>query len=179
VAWRLARRRRLASLSFRTLYALGLVVHLVMLALMFTLPPQTALRVLDSIAFPVLVIYPIATAAFGMLMVGRLQRDQTAVTVRESESQFRALFEQAALGVSKVDVRTGRLVLVNQHFADLLGYAREELLALDLQTITHPDDRAATHQNMQELASSHVSSYAMVERYVRKGGDIIWVSVTV
>ncbi|MFA4932444.1 MAG: PAS domain S-box protein [Caldisericia bacterium] len=179
VAWRHARRHQLTTLSFRTLYSLGLVVHLVMLALMFTQPLQRAIQILGSIALPVLVIYPIATAAYGTLMVDRLRREQAAAAVRESESRFRALFEQAAFGVAKADVRTGRLVLVNQHYADLLGYAQEELLALDMQTITHPDDRAATHRNMQELVSGRISSYALVKRDVRKDGGVIWVSVTV
>jgi len=178
VAWRLARERRLTDLSFWTVYSLGLVVHLVMLALMFTLPLQTALKILSSIALPVLIIYPIATAACGMLMIDRQQRDLAVRTIRESESQFRALFEQAALGVAKIDVRIGRLVLINQRLADLLGYAREELLALDLQTITHPDDRAATSQNLQELVSGHVSSFTMAKRCVRKDGDVIWVNLT-
>ncbi|MCX6084003.1 MAG: PAS domain S-box protein [Caldiserica bacterium] len=179
VAWRHARQRQLASLSFRTLYALGLVVHVVMLALMFTQPPQKAMQILGSIALPVLVIYPIATAAYGTLMVNRLRREESAAAVRESESKFRALFEQAAFGVAKIDVRTGGFALVNQHYADLLGYTREELLAMDIQAITHPDDLAAIHRNMQELASGRVSSFVLVKRYVRKDGGVIWANVTV
>jgi PAS domain S-box-containing protein len=88
------------------------------------------------------------------------------------------LFEQAAFGVAEADARTGRLVLVNQHFADLLGYSREELLALDLQTITHPDDRAETRRSIQELVSSRISSYVLVKRYVRKDGGVIWANIT-
>jgi PAS domain S-box-containing protein len=111
-------------------------------------------------------------------MVQRLRRDQAAAVVRESESSFRVLFEQAAFGVAEADARTGRLVLVNQHFADLLGYSREELLALDLQTITHPDDRAETRRSIQELVSSRISSYVLVKRYVRKDGGVIWANIT-
>ena len=179
VAWRHTHQRQRANLSFWTLYALGLVVHMVMLVLMFTLPLRIAIQVLGKIAFPVLVIYPITTAAYGTLMVQRLRRDQAAAVVRESESSFRVLFEQAAFGVAKADVRTGRLVLVNQHFADLLGYTREELLALDVQAVTYPDDRAETQRNMQELASCRISSYVVVKRYIRKDGSVIWANVTV
>jgi len=179
LAWRRGQKHQLASLSFWTLYSLGLVVHVVMLALMFTLPLRTAVQVLGSIAFPVLVIYPIATAAYGTLMVERLRREQGVAAVRESESKFRALFEQAAFGVAKADAKTGRLVLVNQHFADLLGYTREELLVLDLTTITHPDDRLETHRNMQELASGRIASFVLVKRYQRKDGGVIWANVTV
>src|SRR5450756_1685641 len=179
LAWRRAQKHQLASLSFWTLYSLGLVVHVVMLALMFTLPLRTAIQVLGSIAFPVLVIYPIATAAYGTLMVERLRREQGVTAIRESESKFRALFEQAAVGVAKAEARTGRLVLFNQHFADLLGYSTEELLGMDLQTITHPDDRTETQWNIQELASGRISSFAQAKRYVRKDGGIIWVTITI
>jgi PAS domain S-box-containing protein len=179
LAWRRAQKHQLASLSFWTLYSLGLVVHVVMLALMFTLPLRTAIQVLGSITFPVLVVYPIATAAYGTLMVERLRREQGVAAIRESESRFRALFEQAAFGVAKAEARTGRLVLFNQHFADLLGYSTEELLGMDLQTITHPDDRAETPRKMEELASGRISSFAQVKRYVRKDGGIIWVNITI
>jgi len=179
LAWRRAQKHQLVSLSFWTLYSLGLVVHVVMLAFMFTLPLRTAIQVLGSIAFPFLVIYPIATAAYGTLMVERLRREQGVAAVRESESKFRALFEQAAFGVAKAEVKTGRLVLFNQHFADLLGYSPEELLGMDLQTITHPDDRAETPRKMEELASGRIPSFSLVKRYVRKDGGIIWANLTI
>src|SRR5450756_1239299 len=179
LAWRRAQKHQLANLSFWTLYSLGLVVHVVMLALMFTLPLRTAIQVLGSITFPVLAVYPIATAAYGTLMVERLRREQGAAAIRESENKFRALFEQAAFGVAKAEARTGRLVLFNQHFADLLGYSTEELLGMDLQIITHPDDRAETPRKMEELASGRISSFAQVKRYVRKDGGIIWVNITI
>jgi len=179
LTWRRAQKHQLASLSFWTLYSLGLVVHVVMLALMFTLPLRTAIQVLSSITFPVLVVYPIATAAYGTLMVERLRQEQGVAAIRESESRFRALFEQAAFGVAKAEARTGRLVLFNQHFADLLGYSTEELLGMDLQIITHPDDRAETPRKMEELASGRIPSFAQVKRYVRKDGGIIWVNITI
>src|SRR5450756_827480 len=50
---------------------------------------------------------------------------------------------------------------------------------MDLQTITHPDDRAETPQKMEELASGRISSFAQVKRYVRKDGGIIWVNITI
>ena len=179
VAWRHAQRRPLAALRFGSLYALGLVVHVVMLALMFTQPLQTAIQIQRSIAIPVLVIYPISTAAYGTLMVERLRRDQATAAVRESESKFRALFEQAALGVAKTDAQTGQFILVNQHFADLLGYTREELQALDLWTITHPDDRAANRASMQDLVSGAIHSFVLTKRYLRKDGSIMWGNATV
>ncbi|MCX6086052.1 MAG: PAS domain S-box protein, partial [Caldiserica bacterium] len=179
VAWRHARNRELATLSFQTLYALGLVVHIVMLALTFTLPPTSAIPVFHSIALTVIIIYPIATAALGMLMADRLRRDQAAGTVRESESRFRALFEQAAIGVAKVETATGRFVLINQRYADVVGYSREELLALDFQTITFPDDRLNDAHNMNLLVSGQVREFTTEKRYRRKDGTQVWADLTV
>ena len=179
VAWRHARKHQLVNLSFRTLYGLGLVVHLVMLALTFTLPPKSAIPVLRSIALPVIIIYPIATAALGMLMVDRLRRDQTTGAVLESESRFRALFEQAAIGVAKIETATGRFVLINRRYADIVGYSREELLALDFQTITYPDDRLNDEHNMRLLASGQVREFTTEKRYQRKDGTQVWANLTV
>ena len=179
VAWRHARKHQLATLSFGTLYSLGLVVHLVMLALVFTLPLQTAISVLRSIALPILVIYPVATAAYGTMMVERLRRNQAAVDVRESESRFRALFEQAAIGVAKIEAATGQFVLVNQRYADIVGYSREELLSLDFQTITHPDDRPTDLLNIKHLASGQVREFTTQKRYLRKNGTQVWANLTV
>jgi PAS domain S-box-containing protein len=76
IAWRYYRRRSLADISWRELYLFGMVIHLVMLATMFPLPMETALRVLSNISLPVLVIYPPGTALLGTLMVYRLRREQ-------------------------------------------------------------------------------------------------------
>lgn len=77
IAWRYSRHQPLSEISWRELYLFGVVIHVAMLALMFTLPWETALRVLSAIAVPVIVIYPLATALLGALMVNRLRREQT------------------------------------------------------------------------------------------------------
>jgi LytS/YehU family sensor histidine kinase len=52
VVWRRSFKRPLTSLNWRDLLGLGYTVHIAMLALMFTLPWQTALRVVSHIALP-------------------------------------------------------------------------------------------------------------------------------
>jgi PAS domain S-box-containing protein len=83
IAWRHFRRRPLAEISWRELYLFGIVIHLTMLAMMLTLPWETALRVLSNIALPVLVIYPPGTALLGTLMVNRLRRERAEDENRE------------------------------------------------------------------------------------------------
>ena len=179
MTWRHTQRRRLATLNFGSLFALGLAVHVVMLALMFTQPLQTAIQILRSIAIPVLMIYPISTSAYGTLMVERLRRDQATAAVRESENQFRALFEQAAIGVTKTETASGKYIFVNQRFADIVGYTRNELLTMDFHTLTDPDDLADDLNNVDLLVKGELHEYSMEKRYRRKDGKTIWVNLTV
>ncbi len=93
IAWRHVRRRPLAEMTWRELYLFGIVVHLVMLGLMFTLPWTIALRVVSKIALPVILIYPAGIVLLGMLMASRLQRDRMEEILKASEDQYRLLAE--------------------------------------------------------------------------------------
>ena len=49
------------------------------------------------------------------------ERKQAEAALRESEGRFRAIFEQAAVGVALVDSATGRFLKINQRYADIVG----------------------------------------------------------
>jgi diguanylate cyclase (GGDEF)-like protein/PAS domain S-box-containing protein len=98
--------------------------------------------------------------------------------LRESEARFRFLFEQAAVGVAQVDAVTGHFLRVNQKCADIVGYTREEMLALDFQFLTHPDDLEAELINLERLKAGEVREFEMEKRYFRKNGESIWVKLT-
>ncbi|MHB1047920.1 MAG: LytS/YhcK type 5TM receptor domain-containing protein [Thermoanaerobaculia bacterium] len=204
--WRRLRRPRLADPGWAELYALGVTVHLAMLALMLLLPWPTALRVLSRIALPVLLIYPVATAALGLLLANRLRRERSADGLaggtgvapgevadlgsrsdhasppdasREAERLFRAVFDQAVVAVAQVETTTGRFLRVNQRYADFVGYSREELSTLRFQDVTHPEDVARDLERMEDLRAARVPAFTVDKRYLRKDGTIVWGSLAV
>lgn len=308
--WRHRRRAALADLGAKELYALGAAVHLTMLALTMTLPRELGLRILAGIGLPVLVIYPAATAALGLLMVNRLRRkrdadwlreseeriratlygigdgvivtdaaarvtrlnrvsealtgwsekdaagalvrdvlrlrneeregdppdsvsdvmrggdvhplargtvltsregserpvigsvapihgpdgsvtgaviivrDQTAERLREAaakerESLFRALFEQRAVGVAHVETPTGRFLRVNDRYAEILGYGRDDLAGLTFRDVTHPEDVTSSSELVDDLLDGRRREYTIDKRYVRKDGTLVWVTLSV
>jgi PAS domain S-box-containing protein len=150
-----------------------------MLGFILLLPWQTAMRVLASISLPVLTIYPVATAALGALLANRLRREQAVVLLAESENRFRALFDQAAVGVAQTETSTGKLIRANQHYADLLGFTVGELAALDFQSITHPEDLTEDLRNMERLRSGETRDFTIEKRCFRKDRSVVWVSLTV
>ncbi|HEY4395187.1 MAG TPA: PAS domain S-box protein, partial [Polyangia bacterium] len=70
------------------------------------------------------------------------ERQRTTERLRESEEQFRLIFEEAPIGMALVAL-DGRFVRVNRALCDILGYAREELERLTYQEITPPEDLRA------------------------------------
>src|SRR6185295_11272222 len=73
------------------------------------------------------------------IMVDITERKKVEDALRKSESHFRAMFDEAPIGLAYVDpdFRLGR---VNRALCDFLGYNSEELLGLPFTDITHPDD---------------------------------------
>jgi PAS domain S-box-containing protein len=107
------------------------------------------------------------------------ERKAAEAALRESETRFRAIFEQAAVGVAQINTQTGAYIRINQKHCDILGYAREEMLRMNFQAITYPNDLAPDLQNMQRLLAGEIRTFAMEKRYYRKDGTIVWVSLTV
>lgn len=98
--------------------------------------------------------------------------------LQESEQRFRAIFDQAAVGISQVDLQ-GRWLLVNQKLCAIVGYTEEELLARTFQDITHPDDLETDLAYVSQLLAGTHNNYTMEKRYVRKDGEVVWINLSV
>jgi two-component system, cell cycle sensor histidine kinase and response regulator CckA len=98
--------------------------------------------------------------------------------LRESEREFRATFELAAVGQAQADPSTGRLLRVNRKLCELLGYSEEELLATSFSDLTHPDDRERELGLFYLLAKGELPELAIEKRMIRKDGAEVWVRIT-
>jgi len=105
-------------------------------------------------------------------------RKQAEVALRESEARFRALFENAPVGISMTDL-VGRLLQTNRVLQALLGYTAEELRGREASEIIHPEDRPESARLGMELLAGNRRHYSMNTRLLREDGEIIWGHVTV
>ena len=97
--------------------------------------------------------------------------------VRARERQLSALIDQTSAGLAQVNL-DGRFTLLNDRFCELVGRSRDELTALTMQAITHPDDLPGNLPLFERAVGDGVP-YAIEKRYVRPDGGIVWVSNSV
>ena len=98
--------------------------------------------------------------------------------LKANEMLFRHTFEQAAVGMSHIDL-AGNFIRVNQRQCDILGYSADELLHINYQTITHPEDVQQNRTLLQQLLAEEFPNFTVENRYLRKDSTIIWVQLTV
>ena len=96
------------------------------------------------------------------------------IALREREAQLSAMVYQSAAGFARMDLN-GKFTLVSDHFCTISGRTRNELLKLGIQDITHPDDFAASAQQMNEVAT-HGTPITIEKRYIRPDGTSVWVN---
>ncbi|GMU51448.1 MAG: hypothetical protein AMXMBFR33_05940 [Candidatus Xenobia bacterium] len=89
-----------------------------------------------------------------------------------------AAFRDAAIGMNVVNLE-GRFILANAAYCAMLGYSEQELLALDVASLTHPDDRVATTALIGELTEGKRSSYVTEKRYLARDGRVVWARASV
>ena len=107
-----------------------------------------------------------------------LAQAQLLAARQKSEARFRAMFEQAAVGIVQNDL-DGRFIRCNQKSGDILGYPCEELLTKMLGEITHPKDIAQCNAALARLLGDEIQTFSMEQRFTRKNGSIVWVNLTV
>ena len=103
--------------------------------------------------------------------------EQAEAALRQSEAEFRAMFETASIGMAQADPRTGQWLRVNQKMCAITGYSTDELLRLRVPDLTHPEDRPRDGELFQSVVQGEAPDYRLEKRYVRKDGSLAWVNV--
>ncbi|WOD40279.1 PAS domain S-box protein [Nodosilinea sp. E11] len=92
--------------------------------------------------------------------------------LRHSEELLRLTIDSAPIGITTTDL-TGKFLTVNQALCTMLGYTPAELTAQAFNSLTHPDDRAASQQAMEQLAAGKIQTFELEKRYLHKDGTTI------
>lgn len=100
--------------------------------------------------------------------------------LENSEARFRAMFEQASVGIAIRDLSPRpRFLKVNRKLCEILGYSEQELLGMSSNDLTLDEDQESTRQINARLVSGELPNFSRRKRYRRKDGGLIWVNLSV
>jgi PAS domain S-box-containing protein len=114
------------------------------------------------------------SALIAALLIEILRRRRAERSLKDSEAQWRSVFEMSTAGVALTD-RDLRFLATNPAFQAMLGYTDQELRGLTPLDITFEDDREVSRQLHNELLLEQRQYFDLVRRYRRKNGTTIWV----
>ncbi|HEX7628645.1 MAG TPA: PAS domain S-box protein, partial [Candidatus Methanoperedens sp.] len=106
------------------------------------------------------------------------ERKRIEEELQKSEAQFKAIFEEAPIGMSSVDTQ-GRTLETNHILQQMLGFTEEELKGKVFTEFTHPDDAELDMGQFNDLILGKKKQYMIKKRYIRKNKTIFWARLTV
>jgi diguanylate cyclase (GGDEF)-like protein/PAS domain S-box-containing protein len=95
--------------------------------------------------------------------------------VQAARERFRVAFENAPVGMT-IATADGRVLQANGSMCDITGYTSDELLTMNIATITHPEELEERTQLNAQLTDGEIDSYIRDGRLLRANGEAVWVS---
>jgi PAS domain S-box-containing protein len=105
------------------------------------------------------------------------ERQQTEAALRQSEEQFRRVFDESPIGMGLTSL-DGRFFRVNQAWLDMLGYTESELNAVGCADITHPEDWKQTIPVLEQIRKGEINNFQREQRFFKKNQEILWGNLT-
>nr|WP_227870438.1 MULTISPECIES: EAL domain-containing protein [Streptomyces] len=105
-------------------------------------------------------------------------QNSIANALHESETRFRAVFQDAALGIGIADM-SGNILDTNLAMTQMLGIADHHVRASNIGDWTHPDDSADVWRMQDELRRGERDHYQVEKPYHRTDGTSLWTNLTV
>ncbi len=91
---------------------------------------------------------------------------------------FERGFDAAGVGNQLVD-RDGRLLRINQAFADMIGRAPDELIGRPWWEFAHPDSVRPNLDLERQPDSGQVTARRTIGRYIHANGSVVWAVIQV
>ncbi len=115
-----------------------------------------------------------AAQSLAAVIVEALERKRAEERVRRSEERVRDLIRYAPTGVYEVDCGTGRFRSVNDALCAMVGYSREELLAMTASDLLDDEGKACFADRMRRALSGEMLEASAEYRGLRKDGSVIY-----
>ncbi|MEK6744250.1 MAG: PAS domain S-box protein [Nitrospirota bacterium] len=138
----------------------------------------------DGTVFPVnissVVVRDMRGTPLGLISVSEdiTERQNMMEALRESEQQYRSLFESASDAIFITDHESGILTDCNVKACELLGMAREDILGMHQSRMYPPEEAEAYRLRFSTLNEQQRTGMFHDNVVCRKGGRRVWVDIS-
>ena len=98
-------------------------------------------------------------------------------TLRDTERQFAALFENAPVGIAFIDA-SGHAFKTNRKLQDMFGYGAREFERFSFTKIMHAPEMEDDWNVFAELVRGKKQSYQIEKHCVTRNGAALWTQLT-
>lgn len=126
--------------------------------------------------FVIISIIILILAFYWMLMKNEVL-SATSRKLEKSEELFRAVFEQAPIGIMIVD--NYKSASANSMFERISGRPGKDVASLNWSELIHPDDLKEVLNNFARFNSGAIDSYCMVIRCIRPDNSVVWINMKI
>jgi PAS domain S-box-containing protein len=105
-------------------------------------------------------------------------RKQAEEALTESAERFRALFDESPVAALLLDSGF-RVIGANHSACETVGYAVEELIGKDPESVVHADDLAAYRRMRDEMQRGAAQADTAERRLVHRDGRVVWTKSSV
>ncbi len=172
-----AYRQRSGEWPIRDLLVFGFVVHAAMLSMTIFLPAGSSWPVLKQIAWPVLLIYPLATVMIGKILSDQAAQDRLLISLRDERERLAGILTGTHAGTWEWNIPTGEL-LVNERCAEMLGHSLADLSPMTIDWWNrrmHPEDIEVNRELLDRHFRGEVDYYVAELRVRHKDGHWVWI----
>lgn len=105
--------------------------------------------------------------------------DNQTLKLIEAENKYKKIFDHAAIGIIRINSKTGQILEVNDYICNFLGYSTEELFDRKIKSLIYYDDLDPDRDLFKRLLAGEIRELRNVKRYMHKNGNTIWGNVIV
>ena len=181
--WRRFIHFRFLKSRWLSIYTMSLLVHIQMVLCIVMLPEPYRTEVLQTTALPVMLLYPPASVALGLLIQNQQDRIKYQDEIRDNEEKFRRIMENISDVVWTADLNMNT-TYVSPAVERLLGDTPEAHIRRPMGEKLPPRSLEVFHRVFEEemekekMPGSNPNRTRVVElEHYRADGEMLWLSM--
>lgn len=130
-------RRKNTEITINMIFLMGIIVHLIMILLMFTLPGGIGVNIVKLLGIPIIIAYPLATVLIGRILLESNERSRMVEELQisnelliESENQLNSALDNAAVPIM-LRTEDGEVLKLSRKWTEITGYTIQDIPTVD------------------------------------------------